>query len=112
MKRQLMGFFFLLALPLAALPPNSDHMIRSLVADGTVLGVLLDGLMSRVDDGFESAFDSIIIEGVPLDENLKRQCNNYSRSGAALKINVVKQNRKHIYFLSTPGKADELKVCQ
>ena len=104
MRKCILWTCALLAMPLFAIPPSTDKMIRSLVKEETSLASVLDALMTTTaDTPFGSAFESVSIKKVLLTEELRDRCNNRSKSGAVLEVTIQSEGGNSTYFLSTEG---------
>lgn len=113
MKAKLLGGCLLLALPLAALPPKADAVMRPIFADNTALSGILDNLMAiHAKDRMISAFKSVAIRSVSMDADMRNRCNNHSRSGAAVEVTITSDSGNAIYYFTTEGGNQPLRLCE
>ena len=103
MKKLILGLILSLALPAIAMPPSTDAMIRGLFADESTFSELL------AKEGVK--LTSVRVERETLTESLKELCENFSRSGAVLKATLETEEGEKLYYFSTTGDPNKMKLC-
>lgn len=89
-----------LALPGLSLPAMSNQLINGLMQNAAFKALLE-----------ETHFEALEIARIPLSDELRQKCQEYSRSGAALSVNIkVKKNLINFIFV-TPESENDLRLC-